>query len=97
MYIYEFDDAITFRHQSISLFSYLDNFLEKDKTGLPLQINNAWSVFYSLPEGWSIEEVCTFLILSLNVKNYIRFIENLETSFCFFYLFSVMLDKRFVH
>ena len=34
-----FDNAIIFKHQSILLFWYLENFLEKNKTGLPLQIN----------------------------------------------------------
>ena len=37
MYIYKFDNAITVKHQSILLFWYLDNFSEKDKTGLPLK------------------------------------------------------------
>ena len=41
MFIYEFVNAITFKHQHVSLFWYLDKFLEKDKTGLPLQINIA--------------------------------------------------------
>ena len=40
-YIYEFDNAITFKLKSISLFWYLDNFLEKDKSGLLFQINIA--------------------------------------------------------
>ena len=39
--IYEFDNAITFKLKSISLFWYLDNFLEKDETGLLFQINIA--------------------------------------------------------
>ena len=30
---------MTFKHQTISQFWYLENFLEKNKTGLPLQIN----------------------------------------------------------
>ena len=41
MYIHEFDNAITFKPKSISLFQYLDNFLESDKTGLLFQINIA--------------------------------------------------------
>ena len=41
IYIYKFDNAVAFKHQSISLFRYLENFLEKDKTGVPLQINIA--------------------------------------------------------
>ena len=36
IYIYEFDNAVTFKHQSVLLFWYLDNFLVKDQTGLPL-------------------------------------------------------------
>ena len=40
VYIYEFDNAITFKRKSISLFWYLDN-LEKDKSGLLFQINIA--------------------------------------------------------
>ena len=36
IYIYEFDNATTFKQQSISLFWYLDNILEKDKTGMIL-------------------------------------------------------------
>ena len=36
IYIHEFDNATTFKHQSISLFWYLDNILEKDKTGMIL-------------------------------------------------------------
>ena len=40
-YIYEFDNAISFKLKSISLFWYLDNFLEKDKSGLLFQINIA--------------------------------------------------------
>ena len=41
MNLYEFDNAITFEHQSILLFWYLNNVLEKNKTGLPLQVNIA--------------------------------------------------------
>ena len=41
IYIYEFDNAITFKLKSILLFWYLDNFLENDKTGLLFQINIA--------------------------------------------------------
>ena len=41
IYIYEFDNVVTFKHQSISLFWYVDNFLQKDKTGLHLQIEFA--------------------------------------------------------
>ena len=37
-----------FKHKSVLLFWYLDNFLEKDKTGLPLQINIALTVFTGL-------------------------------------------------
>ena len=36
----KFDNAITFKHESILLFWYLENFLEKDKTGLPPNIKN---------------------------------------------------------
>ena len=54
IYIYEFDNAITFKLKSISLFWCLDNFLEKDKSGLLFQIN--------MFTGLSTEEVCTFLI-----------------------------------
>ena len=36
VYIYESDNAITFKHQCVLLFWYLDNFLVKDQTGLPL-------------------------------------------------------------
>ena len=42
IYIFEFDNAIRFitlKHQSISIFWYLENFLEKNKTSVPLQIN----------------------------------------------------------
>ena len=39
MYIYKFDNAITFKLQSILIFLYLKNLLQKDKPGLPLQIN----------------------------------------------------------
>ena len=38
IYIYKFDNvdnARTFKHQSISLFKCLENFLEKDKAGVP--------------------------------------------------------------
>ena len=48
MYIYGFDNAITFKLKSISLFWYLDNFLEKDKTELLFQINIARPVFTGL-------------------------------------------------
>ena len=41
IYIYEFDNATTFKLKSISLFWYLDNFSEKDKSGLLFQINIA--------------------------------------------------------
>ena len=41
IYIYELDNAITFKLKSISLFWYPDNFLEKDKSGLLFQINIA--------------------------------------------------------
>ena len=57
--LYEFDHATTFKRKSISLFWYLDNFLEKDETGLFFQINIVWSVF----TGWSIEEVCTVVTI----------------------------------
>ena len=39
IHIYQFDNAITLKHQSNSLFWYLDNFLEEYKAGLPLEIN----------------------------------------------------------
>ena len=39
--IYKFDNALTFKLKSISLFWHLDNFLEKDETGLLFQINTA--------------------------------------------------------
>ena len=39
--IYEFDNAITFEHQSILRFWYLGNVLEKDETELQFQINIA--------------------------------------------------------
>ena len=39
IYINKFDNSVIFKHQSISLFWYLDSFLEKDKTVLPLQVN----------------------------------------------------------
>ena len=48
IYIYEFDNAIAFKLKIISLFWYLDKFLEKDKSGLLFQINIAWSVFTGL-------------------------------------------------
>ena len=48
IYINKFDNAITFKLKSISLFWYLGNFLEKEKTGLLFQINTAWSVFTGL-------------------------------------------------
>ena len=48
VYIYEFDNAIAFKLKIISLFWYLDKFLEKDKSGLLFQINIAWSVFTGL-------------------------------------------------
>ena len=35
------DNAITFKLKSILLFWYSDNLLEKDKTGLLFQTNNA--------------------------------------------------------
>ena len=41
MYTYEFDNAITFKLKNISLFWYVDNFLENDKTGFIFQINIA--------------------------------------------------------
>ena len=41
LFLKQFDNATTFKLKSISLFRYLDNFLEKDKTGLPFQINIA--------------------------------------------------------
>ena len=68
------------------LFWYLDNFLEKDKTGLPLQINITWSVFIGLIK-WRdlhLSNIWTFQWLRLNVKVYIRFIVFVQTSFCFF-------------
>ena len=45
IYIYKFYNAITFTLKSILLFWYLDNVLEKDKSGLLFQINMAWLVF----------------------------------------------------
>ena len=51
-YINQFDNAITFKHQSILLFWYLEDFLEKDKTGIPHEWSKLalikWSVIYSL-------------------------------------------------
>ena len=44
MYMYEFDNAMAVKGKSISLFWYLDNFLEKEKAGLPFQMNFTWSV-----------------------------------------------------
>ena len=41
IYIYKFNNTITFKLKSISLFWYLDNFLEKDKSGLLFQIDIA--------------------------------------------------------
>ena len=41
IYIHKFDNAITFKLESISLFWYLDKFLEKDKSGILFQINIA--------------------------------------------------------
>ena len=41
IYIYKFDNAITFKLKNVSLFWYLDNFLEADKSGLLFQINIA--------------------------------------------------------
>ena len=41
IHVQKFNNRITFKHQSISLSWYLDNFLAKDKFGLPLQINIA--------------------------------------------------------
>ena len=41
IYIYEFDNVITFKLKSISLFWYLDNFLGKDKSAFLFQINMA--------------------------------------------------------
>ena len=81
MYIYKFDNAITFKHQSISLFWYLENFLEKNKTGLPLQIK--WSVFIGLIDWRSLYlfHIWAIQLLSLNVKVYIRFIILLQISF----------------
>ena len=39
MYMYEFDNAMAVKGKSISLFWYLDNFLEKEKASLPFQMN----------------------------------------------------------
>ena len=47
-YIYKFNNAITFKLKSISLFLVSYNFLEKDGTGLFFQINIACSVFTGL-------------------------------------------------
>ena len=98
-HIYEFDNAITFNHQSISLFWYLDTFLEKDKTGLPLHINTAWSVFIGLINwrGLLLSHIWTIQLSSLNFNVHIRFIIFLQISCCFFYLLTVTSDKRFVH
>ena len=39
IYIYGFDNALTYKLKSISLLWYLDNFLEKGKSDLLFQIN----------------------------------------------------------
>ena len=48
IYINELDNTIIFKLKSILLFWYLDDFLEKDKSGLLFQINIAWSVLTGL-------------------------------------------------
>ena len=46
LYIHKFDKVITFKHQSISLFWHLENFLQKDKTGVPLQERVVYVFFF---------------------------------------------------
>ena len=41
IYINELDNTIIFKLKSILLFWYLDDFLEKDKSGLLFQVNIA--------------------------------------------------------
>ena len=70
MYMYEFDNAIAVKRKSISLFWYLDNFLEKEKTGLPFQMNFTW---YLLINWWGLHLFHVWaiqLLSSLNVKVY---------------------------
>ena len=43
--IYKSDNAITFKYRCFLLFWYLDNFLEKDQSGLLFQMTIARSVF----------------------------------------------------
>ena len=80
-----FDNAIIFKHQSIFLFWFLENFLEKNKTGLPLQINITWSLFIGLIKWRSLylSHIWSIQLLSLNVKVYIRFIIYLQISLRF--------------
>ena len=86
VYIYEFDNAITFKHQSISLFWNLENVFEKNKTGLPLQVNISWSVFILLINwrGLYLCHIWTIQVLSLNVRVYIRFIIDFILLLLFF-------------
>ena len=83
--IYEFDNAITFEHQSILRFWYLGNVLEKDETELQFQINIAWSLFIGLIRWRTLHlsHIWTIQLLSLNIKAYVRFIIY-PISFCFF-------------
>ena len=104
VFIYKFDNAVTFKHQGILLFWYHKNLLKKDKTGWPPQINIDWSVFIGLVNrrGLNHSHIWTIQLLSLNAKVSIRFIIYFFRfiSFLFFVLFcflTVMLDKRFVH
>ena len=85
IYIYEFDNAITFKHQSISQFWYLGNVLEKDETGLHLQINIRWSLFIVLNSWRTLHlfHIWTIQLLSLNLKPYFRFMIFIQISFCF--------------
>ena len=83
IYIHKFDNAITFKLKSISLFWYLDKFLEKDKSGsnkhCMINVYRADQLKRFTPFSYLNHS----FILSLNVEVFIRFIVFLQISLFF--------------
>ena len=84
--MYEFDNAIIFKLKSIALSWYLQNFLEKDETGLLFQIKPCMIRVY---RAYQLKRFAPFSylnhssILSLKVKVCIRLIIFLLISLYF--------------
>ena len=97
--ICKFDNAITFTFRSLLLFWYLDNFLEKDESGLLFQMTIAWSVLIGMINwrGLHLSHIWTIHLFWVYM---LRFALGLLYFFRYHFVFllvNVMLDERFVY